>query len=80
MLSYFDFVDLIVEFNDDTPINLIKHIKPKILVKGADYFGKDIVGTDIVLAEGGKIQYIDYIEEYSSTKIIEKIQNGYRCK
>jgi D-beta-D-heptose 7-phosphate kinase/D-beta-D-heptose 1-phosphate adenosyltransferase len=80
MLSYFDFIDFIIEFDGDTPIDLIKCVQPHILVKGADYLGKNVVGTDIVLEKDGKIVFLDFIQEYSSTKIINKILDRYSNK
>jgi len=73
VLASFNFIDLIIEFTDDTPIDLIKLIKPKVLVKGSDYCEKEIVGSDVVLDHGGKVVLIDFLEGYSSTSIINKI-------
>jgi D-beta-D-heptose 7-phosphate kinase/D-beta-D-heptose 1-phosphate adenosyltransferase len=73
MLSYLDFVDLIIEFDEETPIDLIRIVQPDILAKGADYIGKNVVGSDIVEAKFGKVVYLDFSPEYSSSKIINKI-------
>lgn len=76
ILASLQFVSVIVFFNEDTPYNLIKLIQPDILVKGGDYKPEDIVGYDIVTGKGGKIVTIDFVEGYSSTKIIDKINKG----
>lgn len=68
------FVDAIVIFNEETPINLIKNISPDILVKGGDYGIDNIVGADFVKTNGGSVQVIPFIEGYSTTNIINKIK------
>jgi rfaE bifunctional protein nucleotidyltransferase chain/domain len=72
-------VDFVVLFGEDTPYNLIKAIVPDVLVKGADWSVDKIVGSDIVLASGGEVKNIKFIENNSSTNIIEEIINKY-CK
>ena len=69
------FVDAVVLFDDDTPLELIKVVQPDILVKGKDYETKDIVGADIVEKKGGKIVTMEFIEGYSTSSIIDKIKN-----
>ena len=61
-----------VVFDDDTPYELIKLIRPNTLVKGADYVGKEVVGQDI--AE--KLRLVEYIDGKSSTNTIKKIKNS----
>lgn len=75
LLASFTFVDAIIIFNEDTPYELIDYLKPNILVKGSDYDVKDIVGSDIVINKGGRVETLDFIEGYSSTSIINKIKN-----
>lgn len=70
VLASLAFVDYVVIFDEQTPINLIKAIKPDILVKGADYEGKEIVGSDIV----GEVRLVEFLNGRSSTNIIKKIQ------
>jgi len=72
ILAAMEVVDHVVIFDEDTPYNLIKLIKPNILVKGSDYKGKKVVGEDI--AE--ELILVEFIEGKSSTKIIEKIKKG----
>ncbi|MBI5416176.1 MAG: D-glycero-beta-D-manno-heptose 1-phosphate adenylyltransferase [Candidatus Omnitrophica bacterium] len=66
-------VDYVTIFDEDTPENLIAALKPDILVKGADWKGKKVAGSDIVRRLGGRVEYIRYIPQYSSTKIIEAV-------
>lgn len=66
------FVDGVVIFEEDTPYELIKFVQPDILVKGKDYDGKDIVGSDIVKARGGEVVTIELTRGYSTTHLIEK--------
>ncbi|WP_333784562.1 D-glycero-beta-D-manno-heptose 1-phosphate adenylyltransferase [Thermocrinis sp.] len=68
-------VDYVVIFEEDTPLELIKAIKPDILVKGADWDLDKIVGADFVLSYGGKVERIEFSFDISTTKIIEKILN-----
>jgi D-beta-D-heptose 7-phosphate kinase/D-beta-D-heptose 1-phosphate adenosyltransferase len=69
VLAALESVDFIVIFNEDTPYNLIAAIKPDVLIKGADWKGKPIVGDDLVR----KKEFIKYIKGFSTTNIIEKI-------
>ena len=68
-------VDWVVSFPEETPLNLIKYLKPDILVKGADYKVKDIVGSNEVLASGGKVKTIALVKGLSSTDKIKKIRS-----
>ncbi len=74
ILAALQFVDAVVLFDEDTPYNLIKTVQPDILVKGSDYKPEDIVGADIVLAKGGEIKTIDFLNGYSTSGIIERIR------
>lgn len=69
-------VDAVIIFNDSTPYELIKELKPDILVKGSDYQVKDIVGYDILINSGGKVLTIDFLPGYSTTLIEKKIKNS----
>lgn len=70
-----EFVDVVVLFNEDTPYELIKALKPDILVKGKDYDLSNIVGADFVLQNGGKVETVELTEGLSSTIVIDKIKN-----
>ena len=74
ILAALQFVDAVVLFDEDTPYNLIKTVQPDILVKGSDYKPEDIVGADIVLAKGGEIKTIDFLDGYSTSRIIDRIR------
>jgi rfaE bifunctional protein nucleotidyltransferase chain/domain len=74
LLAALFFVDAIVLFEEDTPLNLISTLLPDILVKGADYAIENIVGAKEVIANGGEVKTIDFVEGYSSTSIIQKMR------
>ena len=76
VMAAFEFVDAVVFFNEDTPYDLINNIKPDILVKGSDYLTENIVGADIVIENGGKVETIDLVDGFSTSGIIEKIKNS----
>ena len=73
ILSALASVDYVVVFGDPTPIKLIEAIKPDILVKGADWAAKDIVGADIVKRYGGRLIRRKLVVGRSTTNIIKKI-------
>jgi bifunctional ADP-heptose synthase (sugar kinase/adenylyltransferase) len=73
-LAALRFTDAIVEFNEDTPLNLIRMVKPDFLVKGGDYTHSEIVGATDVEANGGEIVIISFTEGYSTTSFLKKIQ------
>lgn len=75
MLAGLESVDYIISFDQDTPLQLIKTIKPHILVKGGDYKKSDIVGAAEVEALGGKVHVIEFLDKHSTTQIIEKIKS-----
>jgi D-beta-D-heptose 7-phosphate kinase/D-beta-D-heptose 1-phosphate adenosyltransferase len=66
-------VDLVVLFDEDTPIELIKAIRPDVLVKGADYTVEQVVGHEIVAAYGGRIHLADLEDGFSTTNTIARI-------
>ena len=74
VLSSLRCVDKIVSFEDETPIKLIKAIKPDILVKGGDYKVKDVVGHKEVGSWGGKVKIIPMVPGLSTTNIIKKMK------
>lgn len=77
LLAALSFVDLVVLFDEDTPYELIKAIKPDVLVKGKDYEPENIVGYDIVKGGGGEIITIDLVEGFSTSNLIQKIKEAY---
>jgi rfaE bifunctional protein nucleotidyltransferase chain/domain len=66
------FVDLVVLFGEDTPLDLIGEIQPQVLVKGSDYKIEEIVGYESVIKSGGNVVAIDFLKGFSTTKIVEK--------
>ncbi|MCG3165733.1 MAG: D-beta-D-heptose 1-phosphate adenylyltransferase [Bacteroidia bacterium] len=70
------FVDAVVLFDEDTPYNLISHIRPHVLVKGSDYKPEQIVGYDILKTYQGEVKTIDFVPGYSTSAIEEKIRKG----
>ena len=76
ILSSFPFVDKIVVFEEVTPIKLIKKIKPNIIFKGKDYQKKDVVGFYESKKWHGRVILIDFIENKSTTNIIERIKTS----
>jgi rfaE bifunctional protein nucleotidyltransferase chain/domain len=75
VLSAMSFVDFIITFETDTPIDLIQKIKPNVLVKGGDWKIEDIVGSDIVLNNGGEVRSLSFCEGKSSTNIINRMSD-----
>jgi len=71
-------VDFIVIFDEPDPLKMIQTLKPDVLVKGEDWTEDAIVGAEFVKSQGGKIVRISFIEESSTTAIIEKILQHYR--
>jgi D-beta-D-heptose 7-phosphate kinase / D-beta-D-heptose 1-phosphate adenosyltransferase len=71
ILSSLDVVDFVVIFNEDTPLKLIKHIQPDVLVKGGDYANKKVVGQDFVK----EFKLVKFIEGKSTTNTINRISN-----
>jgi rfaE bifunctional protein nucleotidyltransferase chain/domain len=74
VLAALAFVDGITFFEDDTPLDLIKSLLPDVLVKGSDYLAENIVGAEVVVANGGSVETIDLVDGYSTTGIINKIK------
>ena len=83
VMSALGFVDMVVFFDKDTPIDLIEKLRPDILVKGADYDPEEtdktsksyIVGSDIVIANGGEVKAIPLVKGYSTSSIINKLRD-----
>lgn len=68
-------VDAVIVFDEDTPLKLIQHISPNVLVKGGDYKIKDIVGAAEVESTGGKVVVFPLVAERSTTQIVAKINH-----
>lgn len=74
ILAFMGDIDMVIVFDEDTPENLIEKIIPDVLVKGGDWKIDEIVGSEIVLKNGGEVKSLNFLEGYSSTKIIEKMK------
>lgn len=72
-LAALQMIDAVVVFEADTPLELIKIVQPDILVKGGDWKPDQIVGSEIVLANGGQVLSLPFVEGYSTTNIEKKI-------
>lgn len=74
MLAALSIVDAVVLFDEPTPIELIRMIVPDILVKGGDYAIDQVVGAEDVIKNGGEVKIVPLVKGYSTTALIEKIQ------
>jgi len=74
MLAALEVVDYVVLFDEDTPIELIKTVKPGMLVKGEDYKIEDVVGREVVEEYGGRVEIIPFNVDVSTSMILEKIR------
>lgn len=77
ILASLTFVNAVVVFKQDTPLELIKIICPNTIAKGGDYNPDDIIGADFIKTYGGKIEIINYIQGNSTTLIESKVKNSY---
>lgn len=69
-------VDRVVLFEEDTPLALIRAVRPEVLVKGGDYVRATIVGADEVESYGGSVMTIDLVPGYSATVIVERLRGA----
>ena len=72
-------VDWVVPFSEDTPARLIARILPDVLVKGGDYEATEVAGGDAVVANGGQVKILQFVEGYSSSDMIKKIKGESIC-
>jgi len=73
LLAALVFVDMVVIFEEDTPLNLIQTLQPQVLVKGGDYSLEQIVGAKEVLANGGRVEIVPIEAGHSTTGILSKV-------
>ena len=69
-------VDAVISFDEETPIELIRRLKPDVLIKGGDYSIEGVVGADVVQANGGKVLLVDLVEGRSTTRLIDAIRGS----
>lgn len=78
ILTALDVVDGVIIFEEDTPLELIKVLRPEVLVKGGDYTVEEVVGAGEVVSWGGRVVIVPYKEGYSSSDIIRRLIAGGR--
>jgi D-beta-D-heptose 7-phosphate kinase/D-beta-D-heptose 1-phosphate adenosyltransferase len=76
VLAALEAVDLVVIFEEDTPIDLITRIKPGVLVKGGDYTREQVVGHEVVEAAGGVVVLVDILQGFSTTALVHRARGG----
>lgn len=69
-------VDAVVIFDEDTPLELVTALRPDVLVKGGDWKPEQIVGSDVVKANGGDVRSLKLVDGFSTTALVEKIRRG----
>jgi D-beta-D-heptose 7-phosphate kinase/D-beta-D-heptose 1-phosphate adenosyltransferase len=72
MLAALEAVDLVAIFAEDTPIELIRRVRPQVLIKGGDYTKDQVVGREIVEASGGEVIIVETVPNRSTTKLVER--------
>jgi D-beta-D-heptose 7-phosphate kinase/D-beta-D-heptose 1-phosphate adenosyltransferase len=75
VLAALEAVDLVVLFEQDTPLELIRRVRPKVLVKGADYRIDEVVGRETVEADGGEVILVDLVPGHSTSALVERSLN-----
>lgn len=80
ILSAIEWIDYIVFFGEDTPMELLKVVKPNVIVKGAQYSKDAVVGADFVESYGGEVRLAPMVEGISTTDIVQRIRELYREK
>lgn len=79
VLAALSCVDLVIIFNESTPLDLLRRLNPDVYVKGGDYLGRDIPEAGYVRSYGGEVFYVPYLEGRSTTAIIERIKETGDC-
>jgi D-beta-D-heptose 7-phosphate kinase/D-beta-D-heptose 1-phosphate adenosyltransferase len=74
VLAELESVDWVTDFNEDTPEQLLELLKPDVLVKGGDYSVEQVVGAHIVSTYGGEIRVLKFVEDCSTSALVEKIR------
>ena len=72
VLAALEAVDLVVVFEEDTPLELIKRVRPAVLVKGADYRRDEVVGRELVEEAGGTVVLVDLVPGHSTTSLVRR--------
>ena len=74
-MAALEMVDMVVLFEDDTPLKVIKRLSPNVLVKGGDWSIDQIVGSEYILEQGGEVQSLKFIDGQSTTSFVEKLDH-----
>jgi D-beta-D-heptose 7-phosphate kinase/D-beta-D-heptose 1-phosphate adenosyltransferase len=72
LLAALEAVDLVAIFDEDTPVELIRRVRPQVLVKGGDYTKDQVVGREIVEAAGGEVVIVETLPDRSTTRLVER--------
>lgn len=80
VLAALEAVDWVVVFSTPTPEPLLEKIRPDVLVKGGDYTAEQVVGSDFVYSYGGEVRVLNFVEDISTTHIVEKIVRNHDGK
>lgn len=78
LLASLTFVDYVIIFSEDTPYELIRQIRPEVLVKGSDYRPEEVIGADLVEGYGGRLELLPFVEGKSTTHLIERVKRSFR--
>ncbi len=79
VLAHLESVDFVTSFDEDTPVSLIRAVRPDVLVKGGDWTPERIAGREIVQGDGGMVLSLPLLEGYSTTGLVERIRK-FGCK
>jgi D-beta-D-heptose 7-phosphate kinase/D-beta-D-heptose 1-phosphate adenosyltransferase len=80
VLAALEAVDLVVLFDEDTPLELIRTVRPQVLVKGADYKREEVVGRELVEAAGGEVILVELLPDHSTTRLVERAKPPVKSK
>jgi D-beta-D-heptose 7-phosphate kinase / D-beta-D-heptose 1-phosphate adenosyltransferase len=72
VLAALEAVDLVIVFEQDTPLELLKRVRPKVLIKGGDYRLDQVVGREQVEADGGEVVLVDLVPGFSTTELVKR--------
>ena len=76
VLAGLEAVDWVVSFSEDTPVELLRKLKPNVLVKGVDYAIDEVVGGEFVKSYGGEVKALEFLDNCSTSAIVEKMQKA----
>jgi D-beta-D-heptose 7-phosphate kinase/D-beta-D-heptose 1-phosphate adenosyltransferase len=76
VLAALEAVDLVILFEEDTPLELLKRVRPKLLIKGGDYALDQVVGREQVEADGGEVVLVDLVPGFSTTELVKRSRTG----